>query len=445
MYLTYYGLSDKPFKSGWDPKFLWTGGKFHGCLEALAQGVLRGDALQVVTGAEGMGKTTLANALQGRLGEGVVAAIVPCPEYEGIDPFKLIAKAWGVGGGGPDRNALVDRVLEFLRGTSSTGRRVALVIDDAHRMTEPWLQALSELSGLEENGTRLVHLVLLGEPALETALARASSRELAAKITFRDTLEPLTREETARYIDHRLKAAQCGQELFTPGAVDEVYAYSGGVPRLVNKACDAALSRNFYINETVVKAETIRNFLKLMPEERGAAARAAAESRADQAEATAVAGIAEEVQPLPAAAGRDTWRQATYAALGCFVAAAVGFTIYVMASSPQAPPAKPEAPKASAPAPEGREAAKAVPAAGGAVKGASAPRPKPAGAPASVRAPGTEGSQGARPARRQAAAPAPAPAPAPATTREAPPRRSAGEPEPDKVIDWLIKKRAEKQ
>jgi general secretion pathway protein A len=335
----------------------------------------------------------------------------------------------------------VDRVSEFLRATSSTGKKVALVIDDAHRLTDPWLQALSDLSGLEESGTRLVHLVLLGEPALETTLARESSRELAAKITFRDTLEPLTREETARYIEHRLKAAQCGQELFTPGAIDEVYAYSGGVPRLVNKACDAALSRNFYINETVVKAETIRNFLKLMPEERGAAARAATESRADRAEAAA--GIAEEVKPLPAAARRETWRQATYAALGCCVAAVVGFTIYVMASSPQAPPAKPETPKATAPAPEGREAAKTVPASGDAVKTTTTARPKPAGAPASVRAPETEGTQGARPARRQAAAPAPAQRGEAA--REAPPRRSAGEPEPDKVIDWLIKKRAEKQ
>ena len=445
MYLTYYGLSDKPFKSGWDPKFLWPGGKTRVCLEALAQGVLRGDALQVVTGTEGTGKTTLANALQGQLGEGVVVAIVPCPEYEGIDPCKLIAKAWGVGGGPSDRNSLMARVSDFLRGTSSTGKKVALVIDDAHRLTEPWLQALSDLSGLEENGARLVHLVLLGEQALETALARASSRELAAKVTFRDALEPLTREETARYIEHRLKAAQCGQELFTPGAVDEVYAYSGGVPRLINKACDAALSRNFYINETVVKAETIRNFLKLMPEERGAAARAAAESRADRAEAAAVAGIAEEEKPLPAAPGRETWRRATYAALGCFVAAVVGFTIYVMASSPQAPPAKPEAPKASAPAPEGREAAKAVTAADGAVKGASASRPKPAGDPASVRAPETERTQGARTARRQTAAPAPAPAQGGEAAREAPPRRSAGEPDPDKVIDWLIKKRAEKQ
>lgn len=335
------------------------------------------------------------------------------------------------------------RVSDFLRGSSSTGKKVALVIDDAHRLTEPWLQALSDLSGLEENGTRLVRLVLLGEPALETALARASSRELAAKITFRDTLEPLTREETARYIEHRLKAAQCGQELFTPGAVDEVYAYSGGVPRLINKACDAALSRNFYINETVVKAETIRNFLKLMPEERGAAARAAAESRAGHAEAAA--GIAKEEKPLPAEPGRETWRRATYAALGCFVAAVVGFTIYVMTSSPQAPPVKPEAPKASAPAPEGREAAKTVPAAGGAVNGANAPSPKPAGAPASVRAPETKGTQGSRPARRQSAAPAPAPAQGGETAREAPPRRSAGEPDPDKVIDWLIKKRAEKQ
>ncbi len=440
MYLTYYGLSDKPFKTGWDPKYLWLEGKFRGCLEALAQGVLRGDALQVITGEEGIGKTTLANAMPGKLGEGVVAAIVPCPEYEGIDLFKLIAKAWGISGALPERDSPAARVSDFLREARSAGKKALLIIDDAHRLTKPWLQALSDLSGLEENGSRLAHLVLFGESSLETSLVQESSGEFAAKITFRGTLDPLTREETARYIEHRLKVAQCGQELFTPGAVDEIFSYSGGVPRLVNKACDAALSRNFYINETVVKAETIRNFLKLMPEERTAPVRSTADSRAGHAAAGKDAGSTDEAQRLPSAPGQETWRRVTYAALGCFVAAVAGFTLYVMSSSQQSPPAKPEPPKAAAPA---QEAGKSEPAANGAVRGTITAKPKPSGASASVRAPGTEGMQTARPARRQAAAPAPAQGGS--ATREAPPRGSAGEPEPDKVIDWLIKKRAEKQ
>jgi type II secretory pathway predicted ATPase ExeA len=399
----------------------------------------------VVTGNEGTGKTTLANALLKEFGEGVIAAVVPCPEYEGIDFFKLIAKACGISAAPADRDSLFARLSEFLRSTGSTGKKVVLIIDDAHRMTQPRLQGLSELSGLEENGTRLLHLVLFGESPLDGILAQESNRGLAQQITFRGMLKPLTREETALYILHRLKAAQCEREIFTPGAIDEIFLYSNGLPGLVNKACDAALSRSFYINETVIQPGTIRNFLKLMPEERAAPARAAAESRADRAE-TATHAAAEEEKPAQPEARRETWRRVTYAALGCFMALAVGFTLYVMTGSEQPAPAKPEPVKAAASPPDSPGTPQEAPVSGSAadVRPSSA-RQQPSGATGTVGAPETGGTQAARAKRRPAAGPASAPAPGEAVTREAPPRRAAGEPDPDKVIDWLIKKRAEKQ
>jgi type II secretory pathway predicted ATPase ExeA len=466
MYQTHFGLNDKPFKPGWDPKYLWLGSKAREILTALAQGVLRGDGLQVVTGDEGTGKTTLANALLKEFGEGVIAAVVPCPEYEGIDFFKLMAKACGISGAPTNRDSLFDRLSEFLRSTGSMGKKVVLIIDDAHRMTQPRLHVLSELSGLEENGTRLLHLVFFGESPLEGILAQEPNRGFAQNITFRDVLKPLTREETAQYILHRLKVAQCERELFTPGAIDEIFLYSNGLPGLVNKACDAALSRSFYINETAIQPGTIRSFLKLMPEERGAPSRAAAESRADPVETGKRAGVAEEAQPVPPEARREIWKRVTYASLGCFVAVAVGFTLYVMTGSEQPAPAKPEPAKAAVSPPDSpgtpqgapvtAKAAASPPDSPGTPQGApvsdsaagvrpSSRRQQPSGATGTVGAPEKGGTQAVRAKRRPPADPASAPAPGETVTRAAPTRGSAGEPEPDKVIDWLIKRRAEKQ
>jgi type II secretory pathway predicted ATPase ExeA len=450
MYTIHFGLSDKPFKPGWDPKYLWLGAKHREILAALAHGVLQGDGLQVVTGDEGTGKTALANALLKEFGEDVLAAVVSCPEYEGIDFFKLIAKACGISGAPPDRDSLFARFTEFLHSTQSTGKKVVLIIDDAHRMTQPRLRVLSDLSGLEENGTQLLHLVLFGESPLEGILEQESNREFARKITFRDTLSPLTREETAQYILHRLKVAQCEREIFTPGAIDEIFLYSSGVPGLINKACDVALSRSFYIDEAVVKPGAIRSFLKLMPDERGtrvrgAADRAPAASRAAQG-GTDVEGREPDVAgPVPRETGQQMRKRAAYAALGCFMAVAVGFTLYVMTGSEQPAPAKPASAKVEAPLPESRVTNRDGQVPGSAVsRSDSSSQPLPSGTPVSIRGAKKKETQTVKEKRRQASGPVTMPGREETVTREVP-STAAGDPDPDKVIDWMLKKRSEKR
>jgi type II secretory pathway predicted ATPase ExeA len=450
MYLTHFGLSDKPFKSGWDPKYLWLGAKHREILTALAHGVLQGDGLQVVTGDEGTGKTALANALLKELGERVVAAIVPCPEYEGIDLLKLIAKAWGIGGASADRESLIARAFDFLSDARSAGKKALLIIDDAHRMTQPRLRVLSDLSGLEENSTRLLHLVLFGESPLDGILDQESNRELAQKITFRDALSPLTREETAQYILHRLKVAQCEREIFTPGAIDEIFLYSSGVPGLINKACDVALSRSFYIGETIIQPGTIRNFMKLMPDERGTRVRGAAErppaaSSAPQG-GTEVEGRGPEVAgPVPTETGQRMRKRAAYAALGCFMAVAVGFTLYVMTGSEQPAPAKPASTNVGAPLPESRVTNRDGQVPGSAVsRSDSTSQPLPSGTSVSIRGAVKKETQTVKEKRRQAPGSVTMPRREETATREVP-STAAGEPDPDKVIDWMLKKRSEKR
>ena len=339
MYLTHFGLHEKPFKTGTDPKYLWLGEKHKEALATLVHGILYEDGFQVVTGNEGTGKTTLANAVLNELGDRVLASVVTYPEYEGIDFLKLIAKAYGISGNLQSNDSLFHGFSEFLHSTFSSGKKVVLIIDEAQRLTSSCLKELSEFSRVEENGTRLFHIGFFGENRFHDILSEESNRDLLQNVTYSYALSPLSKDETAQYIRHRLQIAQCEEEIFTPEAIEAIFIYAQGVPRLINKACDASLSRSFYLGERIVRPETIKSLLKLMPEEKAALAvnvpdlSSGMEKTAERARENSTRDVAASI------AAKDVrkrhWNKITYAVLGCFIVASVGFTLLVMKSNEQ--------------------------------------------------------------------------------------------------------------
>ena len=183
--------------------------------------------------------------------------------------------------------------------------------------------------------------------------------ELAEGLLRRYTLDPLTKEETSQYIQYHLQRARCERELFEPGAIEEVFAYSQGVPRLINRACDAALSRAYYLGEQLVLPDTVKEALNLMPAEKnvpagsvpdfsftmGAAANRERDEDADE----------EDEPGIPVGQLRKRERSPNslaYAILGVVVVALVGVAFMFMKSSEQRVPAsvtekKIEVPQAS--------------------------------------------------------------------------------------------------
>jgi type II secretory pathway predicted ATPase ExeA len=295
-YLSHFGLQEKAFEISADPKFQWLGEKHKEALETLLHAVLYKDGYVVVTGDVGTGKTMLASALMNNLGDQVNAAKVPFPEVEILDFFKLIAMAYGISENFQSQASFLVHFESFLRSSFSAGKKVVLIIDEAQRLTSDNLRELFYLSNIEENGARLLKLVFVGQNEFSDILLKGSSRALSERVTINYNLGPLTQDETRQYILHRLKVAQCDREIFTSKAIEDIFLFSNGIPRLINIVCDLALLITYFESGTIVRPETIKKCLEKLrvPGER-AESGGNGSNLASETEGKDESGIVEEI------------------------------------------------------------------------------------------------------------------------------------------------------
>jgi type II secretory pathway predicted ATPase ExeA len=241
MYLSHYNLIEKPFQISTDPRFLWLGEKHREGLAALKYGILYNDGYILVTGDVGTGKTTLANALIDSLSDQTVYAKVADPGVEILDFFRFISDAYGINRDFDTKGSFIKHFNSFLRNAYSEGKRVVLIIDEAQRLSPELLEELRHLSNIEENGTRILNLVFVGQNEFNDILLEDANRALRQRITINYDIEPLTEDETRDYISHRLKLAGLEKNIFSSEAIHEIFLFSDGIPRLVNVICDLAL------------------------------------------------------------------------------------------------------------------------------------------------------------------------------------------------------------
>jgi type II secretory pathway predicted ATPase ExeA len=258
MYLSHFNFQEKPFKVSTDPKFLWLGEKHKEALETLRYGILHGDGYVVLTGDVGTGKTTLAVALAKDLSDRVIVARVCYPDVEILDFLKLISTAYGMDSAVQSKAVFRDRFESFLRSRSAAGKRAVLILDEAQRMGHEHLEELLQLSSIEENGVGLLNIVFVGQNEFNVMLQEDSNRALRQRIAINYNLIPLTRAETEQYISHRLNVIHCQREIFTSEAVQEIFLYSNGIPRLINTVCDLALLMAYLEGGATVRPEAVR-------------------------------------------------------------------------------------------------------------------------------------------------------------------------------------------
>ncbi len=250
MYLDYYGFEEYPFNITPDPKFLYFSPHHREAYDHLMYGINRRKGFIELTGEVGSGKTTLIRAVLSALEEDVETALIVNPSLTGTQLLRALLHDFGLEVKGRDRLSYIETLNQFLLEKNRMGVNVALVIDEAQDLTPELMEQIRLLSNLETDQHKLIQMVLCGQPELKTRLARADLRQLRQRITVRYHLPPLTKEDTMMYIMHRLRVAGSdGTVVFDSDAIDEIFKYAKGGPRLINAVCDNALLAG-YVKKT---------------------------------------------------------------------------------------------------------------------------------------------------------------------------------------------------
>lgn len=243
MYTSFFGLNEKPFTITPDPRYLFMSERHGEGLAHLVYGVTESGGFIQLTGEVGTGKTTLVRTLLGQIPDEVDIALILNPQLTAVEFLMTICEELGIQL--PKQKysakALVDALNQHLLESHSRGRRTILLIDEAQNLSEGVLEQLRLLTNLETARQKLLQIILIAQPELREKLGQESLRQLAQRVTGRYHLEPLSSEETFKYIDHRLRVAGALTEIFPPSAKREVFRLSGGVPRIINVICDRAL------------------------------------------------------------------------------------------------------------------------------------------------------------------------------------------------------------
>ncbi|HUN27710.1 MAG TPA: AAA family ATPase [Steroidobacteraceae bacterium] len=244
MYLSFFGLNEKPFAITPDPRYLYLSERHAEALAHLLYGINEAGGFVQLTGEVGTGKTTVVRSLLAQTPQNAEIALILNPRMTAPEFLLTICEELGIGV--PDASTgslkdLVDILSHYLLRAHGAGKRVVLVVDEAQNLAPEILEQVRLLTNLETNTQKLLQIIVIGQPELRDMLARTEMRQLAQRITGRYHLCPLLGPETAAYVRHRLRVAGATSDIFTPRALAEVHRLSGGVPRVINVLCDRAL------------------------------------------------------------------------------------------------------------------------------------------------------------------------------------------------------------
>jgi MSHA biogenesis protein MshM len=239
MYLGHFSLREAPFSITPDTDFFYPHEGVQASLNMLLVALRSGEGFLKVVGELGCGKTVLCRQLLKTLQGEFVTAYIPNPDMGPDDLLLALADELGVAIGHPvQRHAVMNGLGACLVQHARQGRRVLVCIDEAQAIPVRTVESLRLLSNLETEKRKLLQIVLLGQPDLDTKLARPEIRQLLQRITFSEYLGPMQLNRVPVYLAHRLATAALDDtvdtELFTPQAAAAIAKASGGVPRLIN-------------------------------------------------------------------------------------------------------------------------------------------------------------------------------------------------------------------
>jgi len=259
MYLEHFGLDERPFRITPHTDFFFDGADRGATLDALLYAIQHDEGIVKVSGEVGSGKTMLCRVLMERLPGNVETIYLANPALTRDEILLAIADDLQLETTADSSRVLMRQLQEHLIESYASGRRVVILIDEAHAMPEDSLEQVRLLSNLETSRHKLLQLVLFGQPELDQMLAATSMRQLRDRITHSFRMRPLTEDEIGRYVSFRLRAAGYrGPDLFTAKGIALLARGSAGLTRRVNVLADKALLSAFALDTHAVDEKHVQ-------------------------------------------------------------------------------------------------------------------------------------------------------------------------------------------
>lgn len=250
LYLDFFGLREEPFSLTSDPGFLYLSRQHREALAQVEYGITQRKGFVEVSGEVGAGKTTVCKALLERLGPSCATAFIINSDLPEIELLEAVLWDFGLVPAVNTKFGMLKTLMNFLLQEAENGRNAALILDEAQDLKVSTLEMIRLLSNLETNKEKLFQIVLVGQPEMAQLLSRPELRQLRQRIAVRCRINPLSPNEVAEYVYHRLKVAGAnGTVELADDALARVVSFSGGIPRLINLVCDRALLLGF-VRET---------------------------------------------------------------------------------------------------------------------------------------------------------------------------------------------------
>jgi len=259
MYNEYYGLLRAPFEMTPDPSFLYLGEAHREGLATLVYAVNSGKGFVMLTGEVGTGKTTLLHALLGQLDAKTNSAFIFNPRLDPLGFFRVLFEELAIG---PARETKAEYLLalnQYLIEKLAANERVLLIVDEAQNLSTEMLEEIRLLSNLETPTSKLIQIMLVGQPELAQLVDKPELRQLRQRIALRHHLRPFDEDELCEYVEGRLeKAGYTGRGIFNKRALRELHRVTEGTPRLINVVCDGALLLGYARQQSSLGADAIR-------------------------------------------------------------------------------------------------------------------------------------------------------------------------------------------
>jgi type II secretory pathway predicted ATPase ExeA len=259
LYLEHFGLSEPPFRITPHTDFFFDGADRGATLEALMYAIVHDEGIVKVSGEVGSGKTMLCRVLMDRLPAQVETIYLATPSLARDEILQAIADELELKISQERMTVALRELQEELIRLYAAGRRVVILVDEAHVMPEETLEQVRLLSNLESNRHKLLQIVLFGQPELDATLAKASLRQLRDRITHSFRTRPLSPAEVTNYVSFRMRAAGYrGPEVFSPRSTALIARASGGLTRRINILADKSLLAAFTENTHAVAERHVR-------------------------------------------------------------------------------------------------------------------------------------------------------------------------------------------